>query len=198
MDAQEDASRTQFWKLPIPPKVKNFLWQACSNILPTADNLHMKHVPCPIHCNLCSSHPESIAHLFISCSFTKDCWRKLNILNVNNANQFHNWISNNMKAPDSNLLCLLLVTCWKIWEARNHKVWSNSPPNYVAVVDGARGFLNAWSNMQIVNLKTENCLHNSRWQKPPLGWTKMNIDAACYNELCITSMGFIIRDAEGN
>ena len=27
------------WTLNVPPKVQNFLWRACSNILPTRENL---------------------------------------------------------------------------------------------------------------------------------------------------------------
>nr|GMD98846.1 uncharacterized protein LOC109177106 [Ipomoea batatas] len=38
---------TRVWKLAIPPKVKNFIWQACSNLLPTADNLRKRKVNCP-------------------------------------------------------------------------------------------------------------------------------------------------------
>ena len=30
----------KIWKLNAPPKVRNFLWRACSNILPTRENLH--------------------------------------------------------------------------------------------------------------------------------------------------------------
>ena len=30
----------KIWKLNAPPKVRNFLWQVCSNILPTWENLH--------------------------------------------------------------------------------------------------------------------------------------------------------------
>ena len=30
------------WALNTPPKVRNFPWKACSNVLPTHDNLHKK------------------------------------------------------------------------------------------------------------------------------------------------------------
>ena len=32
----------KLWSLNVPPKVKTFIWRACSNILPTRDNLHRR------------------------------------------------------------------------------------------------------------------------------------------------------------
>ena len=32
----------KIWSLKVPPKVKNFLWCACCNIVPTRDNLHRR------------------------------------------------------------------------------------------------------------------------------------------------------------
>ena len=38
--AQEDGRRWKMiWKMNVPPKIKTFIWRACSNILPTRDNL---------------------------------------------------------------------------------------------------------------------------------------------------------------
>lgn len=43
-NSQEDNSvfRRKLWNLKIPPKVKNFLWRAVQNFLPTKDLLHKK------------------------------------------------------------------------------------------------------------------------------------------------------------
>lgn len=38
--AQVDGRRWKMiWKIKVPPKIKTFIWRACSNILPTRDNL---------------------------------------------------------------------------------------------------------------------------------------------------------------
>ena len=34
----------KLWQLPVPAKVKNFLWRAMANVLPTADNLLQRRV----------------------------------------------------------------------------------------------------------------------------------------------------------
>nr|GMD20574.1 putative receptor-like protein kinase [Ipomoea batatas] len=102
-------------------------------------------------CNLCSDHLESVAHLFISCKFAKDCWTMLNCHITSNTGQFQTWVSDNMQSLDLKNFGLLLVTCWKIWEARNHRVWNNYTPSCAATVEGARGFLEAWSRVQMSN-----------------------------------------------
>nr|GLL27886.1 uncharacterized protein LOC109155154 [Ipomoea trifida] len=55
------------------------------------------------------------------------------------------WISDNLKKLDQNSLCQLLVTCWKIWEGRNQKLWNNVSPHAQGVVEGAKAFLDAWN-----------------------------------------------------
>ena len=34
----------RLWRLNVPPKVRMFVWRACSNILPTRDNLHRRRI----------------------------------------------------------------------------------------------------------------------------------------------------------
>ena len=34
----------KLWRLNVPPKVRMFLWRACSNVLPTRENLHRRRV----------------------------------------------------------------------------------------------------------------------------------------------------------
>nr|GMD68543.1 hypothetical protein Ahy_B01g055624 [Ipomoea batatas] len=52
--------------------------------------------------------------------------------------------------------CCADIRCWRIWEARNQKVWNDSTPNCAAVVDGARSFLEAWTRVLEMNEGDEN------------------------------------------
>ena len=40
------------WSLNVPPKVRTFLWRACSNILPTRKNLHLKRMQIDLICTI--------------------------------------------------------------------------------------------------------------------------------------------------
>ena len=57
------------WSLNVPPKVCTFLWQACSNILPTRDNLHMKRVHVASTCSVCNLKAETGVHILWECPF---------------------------------------------------------------------------------------------------------------------------------
>nr|GMD54193.1 uncharacterized protein LOC109164833 [Ipomoea batatas] len=134
---------TRVWKLAIPPKVKNFIWQACSNLLPTADNLQKRKVNCPSLCTFCLASLETIDHLIIDCQFAKTCLQSIpNILMGVNMN-LAEWITWHMSTLDVKSICQLLTSCWKIWEARNNKVWRNLNINPLTAAEEAKTFLEA-------------------------------------------------------
>ena len=61
----------RFWKLPLPPKVLDFLWRLCSNCLPLRVRLHKKGVVLDTCCGLCDMEVEDASHLFFNCSFAR-------------------------------------------------------------------------------------------------------------------------------
>ncbi|XP_019156592.1 PREDICTED: uncharacterized protein LOC109153209 [Ipomoea nil] len=72
------------WTLPIPPKVKNFLWRCARNILPVRDNLRTKHVWIGGGCLICGFVSETIEHLFGGCAFAQEIWESTDVLNGRN------------------------------------------------------------------------------------------------------------------
>ncbi|KAM1509792.1 hypothetical protein ACFX10_018906 [Malus domestica] len=48
------------WKANIPPKVKNFTWRVCHNILPTKVNLTKKGVRVESECGICQGEDEEV------------------------------------------------------------------------------------------------------------------------------------------
>ena len=51
------------WTLNVTPKVRNFLWRACLNILPTRENLQRRKVAMDSLCEFCKQQPESVCHV---------------------------------------------------------------------------------------------------------------------------------------
>lgn len=115
---------TSMWRMKLPPKIKSFFWQLCSNSLPTVDNLLAKHVPISPICQLCACADENSFHLFVGCSVARQCWDLLGNSAYRNCYDFHEWLEGQFKSLHSDQLCLVISVCWKIWEARNEKVWN--------------------------------------------------------------------------
>lgn len=65
----------KIWTLNVPPKVRNFLWHACFNIiLPTRENLSRRKVSVKPHCEFCCQSSESVGHLLWECPFARNVW----------------------------------------------------------------------------------------------------------------------------
>lgn len=62
------------WKLQIPNAARMFLWRACSNILPTKDNLKRRRVVNDDLCFLCNRFVESVKHILWDCPSAQDVW----------------------------------------------------------------------------------------------------------------------------
>ncbi|XP_030478322.2 uncharacterized protein LOC115695396 [Cannabis sativa] len=63
------------WSLPVPPKIKHFIWRAFHHILPCSLNLfHKRSLPDPL-CSICGYDKESVSHALIGCTRAKSIWK---------------------------------------------------------------------------------------------------------------------------
>lgn len=62
------------WALKVPPKVRNFIRRACSNILHTKDNLHRRRMKVDSRCDICCQQLESNSHLLWECPLAWNVW----------------------------------------------------------------------------------------------------------------------------
>lgn len=56
------------WKLDTPPKIKDLMWRALKNVVPTKINLRSKGVDVDERCLFCPSR-ETMDHLFLFCPY---------------------------------------------------------------------------------------------------------------------------------
>ena len=64
----------KIWSLNVPSKVRTFLWRACSNYLPTRDNLHWRRVSVESHCKICHHSSETVSHILWECPLARNVW----------------------------------------------------------------------------------------------------------------------------
>ena len=61
------------WKLPVPPKIRSFMWRALKGVLPTADNLRRRMIQVQSLCPVCVQDRESMHHLLGRCPIAREC-----------------------------------------------------------------------------------------------------------------------------
>lgn len=114
----------RLWNLKIPPKVKNFLWRATKECLPTKDLLCRRRVPVNVICPTCNNAPESILHSLVTCSYAEASWSKLAIPALSGEfSSFTEWLQLVFQQRSSNDVHITVMICWMLWKARNDLVW---------------------------------------------------------------------------
>ena len=67
----------RLWKMKVPNKIKNFLWHACSDALPTRCNLLRRKVLDYPTCPQCGIDSESTLHALWECNQLRLMWDKV-------------------------------------------------------------------------------------------------------------------------
>ena len=62
------------WKLKLPGKIKHFLRRACTNCLPTKENLLQRKIVMDSICHRCGRCEETTMHSLWSCEVIKLVW----------------------------------------------------------------------------------------------------------------------------
>ena len=119
----------KLWPLPVPYKVKHFLWCACRDILPTKANLLRRQVLSDDLCEECMLEAETLGHFFWSYLRAKQVWHCSGLLNPNYAtsnfaSQFNNFVELAWKMImvdqcHVSMVALMGTIAWRLWGNRN-------------------------------------------------------------------------------
>ena len=58
----------EVWRLEVPSKVKNFVWRACKEALPTKANLCRRRIILEATYEACKEENEDVSHAIFFCS----------------------------------------------------------------------------------------------------------------------------------
>ena len=64
------------WGLKTQPKIRNFLWQAVKNAIPTKSNLKRRKVVLEDYCEQCNAEVKDTVHAMWSCPFLSSMWEQ--------------------------------------------------------------------------------------------------------------------------
>lgn len=178
----------KMWKLRVPPKIKNMLWRAVSNCLPTKSLLRSKHVNVNQICPLCQVDRETTVHCLVNCSFARVCWSHMDIeITMENEVCFGTWLEERLNAAEGDRKKDTVMICWAIRTVRIDQVWKNKGATVATVVFLAKTTLQNWTKAQDRNVVPVAAFlteadGSERWIRPVGTSIKVNVDAALFTE----------------
>ncbi|XP_010676027.1 uncharacterized protein LOC104891937 [Beta vulgaris subsp. vulgaris] len=208
------------WNLIIPPKIKNFLWKACNDGLPTKVRLERSHVFLPQQCVFCSNASESIGHLCFACPFTLDVFSHLKAsfdwplpnrcLASIDLTSFRSALEACLSLACKSEVTKFSFVWWFIWFFRNKLIFNNEVVSsrkasaiiakyYVdwskALTSDTRHPSTSISHCPIIS-RSPRSGPASFWSPPPQNYFKLNFDGSKLSSNS-TALGFVIRNVAG-
>jgi ribonuclease HI len=210
------------WKCNVPQKVKVFCWRAANNCLANQENKKKRNLERSEICCICGNETEDVSHALSRCPHAVHLWEamkaagslSLNVAgNATGGSWFFDQIENT-PAEERMMLCMML---WRIWFVRNELYHGKVPPP-IAI---SKRFLESYCSslleikqhphadvvrgkhvvQQPTRMRSEaNHLRRvvpARWEKPQMGWMKLNVDGSYDSNSSKGGIGVVLRDSVG-
>ena len=171
------------WGLEVPNKVKNFIWRAIVNCLPTKLALKRKHIDISEIGSICNDNVEDVVHILIKCPFARRVWNVSRIGDRSGGSvAMEDWWNQLIQGKDKMITNLAAMVSWSLWNNRNDIVWKGRSRQAAEIIKYAEELLREWQHAkdgqrQIQRRTTSN---EATWLRLEIGWLKCNIDAIIF------------------
>lgn len=189
----------EVWKLPIPPKIRMFVWRACTGILPHKAELFRHHLVHSPICDRSGVEEETIIHAIMRCRGLPEIWSEEPFFLPQMENRDSMWILIQAlkKSLSSDLFLISLVVCWKLWEGRNLDVHGEERSFPADVVSWSKAFLEAYRAAQGPQQELFSPVRPETWSPPKEDFIKINVDVALPEGVDFYRISFIARNSTG-
>ncbi|KAL9678925.1 hypothetical protein QQ045_016777 [Rhodiola kirilowii] len=185
--------------MPLPRKIKIFLWRGYHHGLPTGEQLCKRGLYGNIKCHICHYIVEDDLHPFIRCWWSQSVWSYLGIKLPDccqNITSFADLLYQCFHIMEPEKLHKSMVALWYLWYHRN------------MVVHNTRSLSPLTASKNIIRLHNDFCRNNKgliqgmspiglSWQKPKGGFLKVNCDASWRQGEKKGGIGVVLRDHTG-
>lgn len=169
--------------------------------MPTNAALMSKHVLVNATCLWCHRFCETDVHVLFECEFAKMVWANSCLQNtvVPVGGETCFGVLLRVFQNCSKDQCVMVeMLCWSLWNRMNRWVWERVNGSIFGVRAAAVNMLNDWRKacMNEVRGMRMMCSGTRKWQTPPTGWFKINVDATIFPDGWV-GLGCVVRDSYG-
>ena len=140
----------KMWKMDVPPKVRTFLWRACSEILPTQANLARRRLPIDPQCDIYRHEEETVCHVLWECPLAVNVWAlvKGKLQKCTFAAPDFYSLARQMKGKLTvKELEVWAMVSWSIWNARNRFYFERKQSQPADILHGAMTLLQDYQRL---------------------------------------------------
>nr|XP_023886589.1 uncharacterized protein LOC111998731 [Quercus suber] len=188
------------WSLQVPNKIKNLVWRACRNSLPTNNNLVRQTIIDNPTCDHCKHVPESALHAFWTCSeldvvredeLFRHCRRRHTSMDFK---ELLSWLITN-----DHSLEIFSTSVWLVWTQRNQVRMSQPSISVHQIPSSARERVAEFETSQPAPPFTPPDLTSlqAKWRPPMPKMVKINCNGAIFKEQKKSGIGVVIRNNNG-
>ena len=186
------------WQLNCPSKVKQFMWRACKNILPTNYCLKLKKIPLEDVCGVCGK-VESSGHVLWDCEVAVAIWRESKLPLPMFRSLLHDFMDVVWKIWEDKREInweTFATMAWCIWKNRNTIKFEGWCKVVKEIAKEAELLVEEFSSLNaIVNQSVPP--RSEGWSPPREGWYKVNVDGVVFREFGSYRVGVVIRNEQG-
>lgn len=196
-ESQDTGSWEGIWALKVPNKLKNHLWRACRNSLPTKTNLVCRTIIANDICDRCHGAVETVVHALWECPKIDVVWNDAALWDFRFTSKFVDfknlvaWIISHQKNSE-----MFAMLAWAIWNQHNNVRRQEPSCSLHLLAQTSKDLLQEFKSMQPIPPPLVAVPH-ARWKPPSADFVKINVDEVVFTDEDKSGIGVVIRNHEG-
>ena len=188
------------WSIRVPHKVRQFLWRACTESLPTMVNMQRRCIVPTALCSFCHSAEEDVRHVLWSCPVLSPVWAS-HVLACKLFRRRHfsfvDTLSDLFVLGTTESTAEIVFMFWLLWNRRNQVMYRNEAEPLESIPALAVHLASEFLSAQITPDTSGRSQPWIKWKPSSSSAFKVNFDAALFPDQQWTGVGVVIRDGQG-